>query len=104
MYLKLYVHGIVLLVGASSAIYFIVSVAVTTALEIAEKIQSGGVPLDRGAITDLVLQQSRGSESTVDLATIAFVAIWLVGMADAYRKGRAQEKVEAMAGADKGGR
>jgi hypothetical protein len=49
MYLKRYVHGIILSVGAASASYFIVSVVVTTALEVAEKIQSesGGVALAR---------------------------------------------------------
>ena len=73
MYLKRYVHGIILSVGAASAIYFIVSVVVTTELEVAEKIQSegGGVALDMVAITDLVSQQSSGAEQPMNIATVA---------------------------------
>ena len=98
MYLKRYVHGIILSVGAASATYFIVSVAVNTALEVVEKIQSGDVPLDMGTITDLVSQQSSGSEQSTKTAMIALVACWVIGIADSYRQGRAQEKVEEVAG------
>jgi len=98
MYLKRYVHGIILSVGAASAVYFIVSVVVNTAHEVVEKIQSGGVPLDLGTITDLVSQQSSLSEQSTNIAMIALVACWVIGIADSYRQGRAQEKVEEVAG------
>ena len=99
MYLKRYVHGIILSVGAASASYFIVSVVVTTALEVAEKIQSesGGVALDMDAITDLVSQQSSGAEQPTNIAMIALVVCWVVGIADSYRQGRTQERVEKVA-------
>ena len=92
MYLKRYVHGIILSVGAASAVYFIASVVVKTALEVAGKIQSGGVPLDMGAIIDLVSEQSSGSEHSMNIAMIALAAFWVAGIADSYRQGRAQEK------------
>ena len=100
MYLKRYVHGIILSVGAASAIYFIVSVVVTTALEVVEKIQSesGGVALDMAAITDLVSQQSSGAEQPMNIATVALVVCWAIGIVDSYRQGRVQEKVEEVAG------
>ncbi len=98
MYLKRHVHGMILFVGAASAIYFVVSVAVNTALEVAEKIQSGDVPLDMGTITDLVSQQSSGSEQSANIAMIALVACWVIGIVDSYRQGRVQEKVEEVAG------
>jgi hypothetical protein len=94
IYLKLYVHGTILLVGAASAIYFILYVAVNTALEVVEKIQSGGIPLTAEAITELVSQQSSGSEESTNIATIALLICWVIGIADSYRQGRAQEKVE----------
>ena len=94
MYLKRYVHGVMLSVGSASAVYFIVSVAVTTAFEVAKKIQSesGGVALDMGAITDLVSQQSSGAEHPTNIAMIALVVFWVTGIVDSYRQGRAQEK------------
>lgn len=85
LYLKRYVRGILLSGGAAAAIYFIVSSAVNTALEVAEKIQSGGVPLDVAAITNLVSQQSPGSEQSLNIATIVLVALWLIGIVDSYR-------------------
>jgi hypothetical protein len=98
VYLKRYVHGVILSVGAASAAYFIVSVAVSTALEVAEKIQSSGVALDMGAIIDLVSQQSSGSEHSTNIAMIALVTCWVIGIADSYRQGRAQDKLEGVAG------
>ena len=100
LYLKRHVHGIILCMVSASAIYFIVSVAVTTALEVVEKIQSesGGVALDMAAITDLVSQQSSGAEQPMNIATVALVVCWVIGIVDSYRQGRAQEKVEEVAG------
>jgi TM2 domain-containing membrane protein YozV len=94
MYLKRYIHGIVLSLGAACAIYFIVSVVVTAALEVSEKIKSGNVPIDMSAITDLVSQQLIGTEKQTNVAMIALVAFWVIGVADSYRQGRAIEKSE----------
>ena len=98
MYLKRYVHGVILSLGAASAIYFIVSVVVTTALEVSEKIQGGNVPLDMGAITDLVSQQLSGAERSMNIATIGLVVFWVIGVADSYRQGRVIEKSEERVG------
>lgn len=98
MYLKQYIHGVILSLGAASAIYFIVSVVVTTALEVSEKIQGGNVPLDMGAITDLVSQQLSGAERSMNVVMIGLVVIWVIGVADSYRQGRAIEKSEEQLG------
>ena len=98
MYLKRYVHGIILSAGAASAMYFIVSGVMNTALEVTEKIQSGGVPLDISTITDLVSQQSSGAEQPANIAMIVLVACWVIGLADSYRQGRVDEKAEKLAG------
>ncbi len=100
LYLKRYAHAIVLCVASASAIYFIVSVAVTTALEVAEKIlsESGGVTLDMVAITDLASKQSSGAEQPMNIATLVLVVCWVIGIVDSYRQGRAQENVEEVAG------
>lgn len=98
MYLKRYFHGMILFAGAASAIYFSVSAAVETALEVAEIIQSGNVPLDVGAITDLVSQHPSSREQSANFSMIAFVAFWLIGVVDSYRQGRAREKIEDVTG------
>jgi TM2 domain-containing membrane protein YozV len=94
IYLKQYVQGILLVFGAALAIYFVVSTVVHTALDVVEKIEGGGVPLDVKAITDLVSQQSRGTEQLTNIATIALLAFWAIGIADSYRVGRAQERAK----------
>jgi hypothetical protein len=94
IYLKRYVQGLLLASGAALAIYFVVSTAVHTALDIVEKIEGGGVPLDVKAITDLVSQQSRGTEQLTNVATIALLAFWTIGIAESYRVGRLQERAQ----------
>lgn len=85
--------GLLLSAGAATAAYLIVTSAVHTALEIAEKIPDGGVPLDVGAIAELVTQRSRSSEESGSPASIALLALWVIGIFDSYRVGRALEKV-----------
>ena len=92
MYLKRYGHGILLAAGAGSALYFIVSVVVTTALDVVGKIQSSGGYLDIGAITDLVSQQLSGAEQSTNAAMIVLLAFWVIGIVDSYRQGRSLEK------------
>jgi len=84
--------------GAASAVYFIASSAVNTAFEVAEKIQAGGVPLDVQTIAELVSQQTRTGEESKNSALMALIALWLIGMFDSYRVGRALEKARGSAG------
>jgi len=98
MYLKRYIRGIILLLGAAWAIYFIFSVIVTKALEVSGQIGSGNVPLDISAITDLVSQHLSGAEQTTNLAMIALLTLWVIGVVDSYRQGHALEKSEEATG------
>ncbi len=50
------------------------------------------------AITNLVSQQSSGAEQPMNIATVALVGCWVISIVDSYRQGRAQEKVEEVAG------
>jgi hypothetical protein len=52
LYLKRRLAGSVLIGASSAAIYYLISKAVTNALEVAEKIQSGEVQLDVVTITN----------------------------------------------------
>jgi len=100
LYLKRYIHGTILCMASASAVYYIVSVAVTTALEVVEKIQSesSGAASDMAAITDLVSQQSSGTEQPMNIVTIVFVVCWVIGIVDSYWQGRVQEKAEQVMG------
>lgn len=92
IYLKRYIPGAILMTGSTFTLYFIVSSIVNTAMQIAEKIESGAVPLDPASISCLVSQQSPGMEQSVNIATIVLAALWLVGILDSYRLGKAEDK------------
>lgn len=93
IYLKKYTAGVMLAGVSFAAIYYLITKAIAKAFEISEKIQSGDIQLDIEAITKLVSQQSSGTDAKLlNLATIALVICWLIGILDSYRAGRAREK------------
>ena len=98
LYLKKYVLGLLLSIGAATATYFIVSSAVQTALEVVENIQGGSIPLEVGTITELVSQQSRASEDSTNIAMIALFTFWVIGILDSFRVGHMLEKFDRVAG------
>jgi len=95
LYLKKYTAGILLAGASFAAIYYLIAKAVETAVEISEKIQSGDVQMDVGAITQLVSQQASGIDAQMlNIATTALGICWLIGIVDSYRAGRVREKSE----------
>ena len=101
LYLRKYLLGMVLFIGAATATYFIVSSAVKTALEVAEKIQSGSIPLEVGTITELVSQKSHAGEYATNNALIALFTFWVIGIFDSFRIGRILEEIDGVAGENK---
>mgnify|MGYP001824593268 CR=1 FL=1 len=92
LYLKKYIPGVTLIGVSLVSIYYLIATSVESALEIAEKIQSGEVQLDTTTITELVSKQTAGTESQlINIATSAIIICWVVGIIDSYRVGRAQE-------------
>ena len=93
LYLKKYIHGVVLVGTSLAGSYYVISKTVERALEIVEKIQSGAVPLDVTTITELVSKQSTGTEGQfTHIITIVIVICWFISIIDSYRVGRAQDK------------
>ena len=93
LYLKKYVSGSILAGVSLVGIYYLVTKTVERAWEIAEKIQSGAVQLDATAITELVSKQTTGTESQlINIATLAIVTCWIIGIIDSYRVGRVRDK------------
>jgi hypothetical protein len=63
------------------------------ALTIVDRINTGDVPVETGAIAELVSNSTSGADSFIEnTAAIVLGACWLIGIIDSYRLGVAQEK------------
>jgi hypothetical protein len=91
LYLRRYARGLLLAAIAGLAVYFIVSVAMQTAFDVVAQIEGGSVPLDTQSISELVSQESRNTEPMTNVATFAFLGVWVIGMVDAWRLGHAED-------------
>ena len=92
LYLRRYLRGVLLAAGAAASSYFLVSVALNSAFDIAGQIQSGVVPLNAESVSALVAKASQGSQQSTDIATAILFALWIVGIVDSFREGRARER------------
>ena len=91
--LKLYLRGSVLMLFALVALSVIVTRIYQRALTIVDRIYSGDIPVDTGAIAEIVSNSTSGADSLIEnIAVIVLVACWLIGIIDSYRLGVAQEK------------
>ena len=81
------------MLSALVAFSVIVTGAFQRALTIVDRINSGDISVDTGAIAELVSDSTRGADSFVEnAAVIVLLACWLIGIIDSYRLGVAQEK------------
>jgi len=63
------------------------------ALTIVDRVNSGDIPIDTGAIAEMVSNSTSGADSFIEnIALIVMGACWLIGVIDSYRLGVAQEK------------
>jgi hypothetical protein len=93
MVLKQYLRGSILMLSALLALSVIVTKAIKQALTIVNRINSGEIPVEAGAITELVSKSSSGADGSVlNIAALVVVACWLIGIIDSYRLGIIQEK------------
>ncbi len=91
--LKQYLRGSVLMLFALVALSVIVTRIYQRALTIVDRINSGDIPVDTGAIAEMVSNSTSGADSFIEnIAVIVLVACWLIGLIDSYRLGVAQEK------------
>ena len=91
--LKQYLRGAVLILFSLAALSVIVTRAYQSALTIVDRINSGDIPIETGAIAELVSNSTGGADSLVEsIAVIVLGACWLIGIIDSYRLGVAQEK------------
>jgi len=93
MVLKQYLRGSVFMLSALVALSVIVSKAIKQAVTIVDRINSGEIPLEAGAITELVSKSTSGAEGSIlNIAALVFGAVWIIGIIDSYRRGNIQEK------------
>jgi hypothetical protein len=91
--LKQYLRALVFLLVALAALSVIVVKAVKQALAIVDKINSGEISIDSGAIEDMAAMSISGADdSMLTIASLVFVTVWIVGIVDSYRLGANQEK------------
>ena len=93
MVLKQYLRGSILMLSALIALSVIVTKAIKQALTIVDKINNGDIPVEAGAITELVSKSTSGAEDSImNIAVLVVGACWLIGIVDSYRLGIIQEK------------
>ena len=93
MVLKKYLHGSVLMLATLAALSVIVTRVFQRALTIVDRINSGDIPVDTGAIAEMVSNSTSGAVSSIENIAVIFLgSCWLVGIIDSYRLGVAQEK------------
>ena len=91
--LKQYLRGSVLMLFALAALSVIVTGIYQRALTIVDRINSGDIPVETGAIAELVSNSTSGADSFIEnMAVIVLGVCWLIGIIDSYRLGVAQEK------------
>ena len=91
--LKQYVRGSILMLVALIAMSAIVRIVFQQAQAIVDRVVSGEIPLETGAISELVANSSNDSDSLIpSISVIVFFACWLIGIIDSYRVGMALEK------------
>ena len=91
--LKQYLRGSVLMLSALIASSIIVTAVIQRALTIVDRINSGEISVETGAIAEMVSNSTNGVDSPIEsISVIVLGACWLIGIIDSYRLGIAQEK------------
>ncbi len=63
------------------------------AMTIVYRINSGDIPVETGAIAEIVSNSTNGADSPiVNISVIVLGACWLIGIIDSYRLGIVKEK------------
>jgi hypothetical protein len=92
MYLKQYPRGSALILAALIAMTLMIIVVVQSAQAIVDRINSGEIAIESGAIADMVSSSTSTADSSMaNISLIVLGICWLVGIIDSYRLGSAQE-------------
>lgn len=89
-FLKKYLAGSILLCLFLVPIYLIFSEVVTKTEAVIAQIQTGAIPLDVTAISDILT--STVNSQALSIETNVLIIIWVIGIIDSYRLGRSEPK------------
>ncbi len=93
MVLKQYLRGSILILFTLISLSVIVTVAVRRALSIVDSNYGGEIPVESGAINELVSNSISSADNlTVNISLLVVGACWVVGIIDSYRLGITKEK------------
>lgn len=93
MFLKQYFRGSALMLSALVALSVIVTRVFQRALTIVGRINSGDMPVDSGAIAEIVSNSTGHANSSIESIAVIFLgACWLLGIIDSYRLGVSEKK------------
>ena len=91
--LKQYLRGSVLMLSALAAFSIVVTRVFQRALTIVDRVNGGEIPVDTGAIAEMVSNSTSGADGFIEnIAVVVLMTCWLIGIIDSYRLGVAQEK------------
>ncbi len=94
--LKKKVRGTLLAAVTILCLGVLLSTALEKAQEISLKIQSGEIPFDLARITEEASKLASGDGTQqAEIATYLLLFCWLVGIIDAYRLGRLEDKADS---------
>jgi hypothetical protein len=81
------------MLSALAAFSIVVTRVFQRALTIVDRVNSGEIPVDTGAIAEMVSNSTSGANGFIEnIAVVVLVACWLIGIIDSYRLGVAQEE------------
>jgi hypothetical protein len=95
IFLKHYRRGVILMVTALGATAVIVDAAVSQALTIVDRINSGEIADQTTAIAELANSSGDTASAVVNIAVIVISVCWLFGIVDACRLGMIQDKKDS---------
>jgi hypothetical protein len=95
LFLKRYRRGSVLMLLALIAFWVVVSRAYDRAMSVVDRILSGDIQADPGAIQAAVSAAGTGTDALIEnVAVIVLLVCWIAGIIDSYRLGAAEEEKE----------
>lgn len=90
LFLKHYLRGATLMGLTAAGLAVILVRLMTRAMVLVEDMQKGGGPLDPQGIAGLLANSATGAEALLqDIATYGVAILWIIGMVDSYRLGKA---------------
>lgn len=94
-YLRKNIQGLVLALVALVCLYVLISNITAISQDITYRVEIGEIPMDVGSIRAALENKLGEKTGELKTATYALEICWLIGVIDAFRIGRRQQKAEA---------